>query len=68
MVYKYLQIDLILVSLGLVRDYDNFWHATAHLYLPIHGHEHLFGIFSTWICIVFLVAMYAKSVQNVMNN
>jgi hypothetical protein len=38
-------VNMRLVLLGLVRDYENLWHISTFV-LPTHGHEQLFGIFS----------------------
>ena len=61
------RLVLRLVSLGLVHDYDSYWHVTTFIF-SYSWPWTLVGIFSTWIFIVFLASMYAKSMHNVMSN
>jgi hypothetical protein len=60
--YTYIfKLVLRLVLLGLVRDYDNFWHITTFVFSYSWPQIHIWYIFHMDLHCIILEAMYVKS-------
>jgi hypothetical protein len=67
--YKYIfRLALRLVLLGLVRDYENFFHITAFVFSYSWPQTLIWYIFHMDLHCILLASMYVKSKQNVMSN